>query len=209
MARLPVNLRDVDVLAFPIYPPGLYTLRVDETRQEAARSSGELKLTATFEILDGPNGSPEFAGKKILTSYSLQPQALFRLKKLIIACGISDEQIPTDGLDDQMLVGCVIQAQVAVEKYQGKDVNRVTNEAPSSGNAVGIPTGVAPAPMAPAPTGFVAPTNGPQATQPPVPVPPGWTWDPVKGTFAPAVAGPVAPAPPPAKPAPKAAPKTK
>jgi hypothetical protein len=202
MSKLPVNLREIDVMSFPVYPPGKYTLRIDETRQEAAKSSGELKLTVSFEIVDGPNGSNEFAGKKLLSSYSLQQQALFRLKKLVIACGISDDQLPADGLDDQLLIGCQITSQIQTEKYQGRDVNRVTGEEPASGPA--IPVTVTPAP---APAGFAAPPaaapSGNGHAQPPVPPPPGWAWDPTTQQFVPATQA-IAPTPPPAAPGKKA-----
>lgn len=155
MARIPLDFSKIQDNSFPVYSPGKYTLLVKEVRQEAAKSSGELKLSVQFEIVDGPNGSTEYAGKKLFSSYSLQEKAAFRVRKLAVACGMAKEEIDA-GIDDDLLVGRQITADLAVEKYQGKDLNRVQNEAPvgSVGGATTVPGG-----FAPAPSGFKAPEN--------------------------------------------------
>jgi hypothetical protein len=143
MSRIPINLAAVQENTFPVFPPGSYTLLVKEVRQEAAKSSGELKLSVQFEIVDGPNGGTEFAGKKLFSSYSLSEKAAWRVKKLCVAAGMTNEQI-NDGVDDELLLGCQIRADIAVEKYNNRDVNRVGNESPLSNTpSVGGP-GVAP-----------------------------------------------------------------
>ncbi len=155
MARIPLDFSKIQDNSFPVYAPGKYTLLVKEVRQEAAKSSGELKLSVQFEIVDGPNGSNEYAGKKLFSSYSLQEKAAFRVRKLAVACGMSKEEIDA-GIDDDLLIGRQVSADLAVEKYQGKDLNRVQNESPVGAASAGA---VVPGSFAPAPSGFKAPAN--------------------------------------------------
>lgn len=170
MSRIPIDLSKVADSSFPVFPPGVYDLSIKDCRQEAAKSSGELKLSVQFEIVAGPNGSAEFAGKKMFSSYSLGEKAAWRVKKLCVAAGMSKEEIDA-GVDDELLVGRTIRADVAVEKYNGRDTNRVGNETPIvAASADG--SGVAP--------GFSVPTNNS--------LPAGWS---LPGQ---------SPAPPPAKP---------
>lgn len=154
MARFPLNFAQIEDKSFPVYPPGTYVLRIAEARMETAKSSQELKETINFEIVNGPNGSPDHAGKKIFANYSLQSQAGFRMKRLLNACGVPPEQMAD--LDDQDLVGRTIKAQITVEPYQGKPTNRVGNEEPFAGNGATA----AAAPSFPSPQNFSAPPTG-------------------------------------------------
>lgn len=156
MARLPLDFSKINDTSFPVFSPGKYTLLIKEVRQEAAKSSGELKLSVQFEIQDGPNGGTENAGKKLFSSYSLQAKAAFRVRKLCVACGMSKEEIDA-GVDDELMVGRSITADLAVEKYNGRDLNRVQNEAPVGGTFTSTTTPGTFA--APPTTGFKAPTN--------------------------------------------------
>lgn len=155
MARIALDFSKVESSNFPVFPTGSYTLLIKEARQEAAKSSGELKLSVQFEIVDGPNGSPEFAGKKVFSSYSLKPAAAFRVKKLCVAAGMSNEEIDA-GVDDELLISRQIRADLAVEKYNNRDVNRVQNEAPSSASPSA--NGVNGSSFAPLPEGFSVPS---------------------------------------------------
>lgn len=170
MSRIPIDLSKVADSSFPTFPPGVYDLLIKDCRQEAAKSSGELKLSVQFEITAGPNGSAEFAGKKMFSSYSLGEKAAWRVKKLCVAAGMSKEEIDA-GVDDELLVGRVIRADVAVEQYNGRNVNRVGNETAINATA-DASSGVAP--------GFSVPSNNS--------IPAGWS---VPGATT---------APPPAKP---------
>lgn len=156
MARIPLDFSKIEESNFPVFSPGKYTLLVKEVRQEAAKSSGELKLSVQFEIQDGPNGSTENAGKKLFSSYSLQAKAAFRVRKLCVACGMSKEEIDA-GVDDELMVGRQITADLAVEKYNGRDLNRVQNESPVGGGSVATTTAGTFA--APPTTGFKAPES--------------------------------------------------
>jgi hypothetical protein len=148
-------------------------LKIAEARQEASKASNELKEVVMFEILDGPNGSPEFAGKKVLQSYSLQQQAGFRMVRLMAACGIPKEQM--GNVDDEQLIGSVLKATLAIETWQGEQRNRVQNEEPATAN--GTPQQHA----APAPAAFVPPPQPPvlqAAPQQPSTTMPAGSWAP-------------------------------
>ena len=191
MARFGVDFNKVDDKKFEALPPGNYTLKVSEARMETAKTSGELKETVVFEVVDGPNGSPQYAGRKVWTSYSLQASAAFRIKKLLTACGFPTDQL--NEVDDQQLIGCVIRATLTVETYNGNQNNRVNNESPLTAPAAAAGAAV-PAPSFPAPTGFAAPPGAvpapspmamPTPPAPPAPQAPG-TWAPQWGAPAPA-----------------------
>jgi len=218
MARFQLDFNKVEERSFPVYPPGSYVLRVSDVKQEAAKSSGELKLTVRYEIVSGPNGGPEFAGKTVLASYSLQQQAAFRLVKFLGACGIPHDQMAN--VDDQQLVGVQLLATLSVENYQGKQLNRVGDEQVYQAHpqAAAAPQGYAPAPQgfapppagfappsAPAPQGFAPPPGYPVAPQgytppqyPAQPAPVGWGSNvPQPGGGIPAGFNGAAPPPPP------------
>ena len=159
MARIPINLAAIQDTQFPVLPPGIYTLLVKDVVQKASKSSGELTLAVQFEVQDGPNGSPESAGKKLFSTYSLQEKAAWRVKKLCVAAGMTADEIAA-GVDDELLLGRVIKADVAVEKYQGRDQNRVGNETPV--NAPGATNGNGAVSAGSfAPSGFAMPASVP------------------------------------------------
>lgn len=202
MARFSIDFGKIENKSFPVYPSGRYNLRIIDARQEASKRSGEGKLTVTFEIKDGPAGSKEYSGKKLVTSYSTQQQAAFRVQRLLLACGFPADQLTSVG--DEHLAGCEVSAALSIEDYDGRNVNRVQNEEPTS-KMGGAPQAVAPTSFV-APANFAAPPTAPQAQ-----APAGWApqqaWAPPPGWTPPGPNGPqgwapqmAAPQPPPAKP---------
>lgn len=169
MARIPLDFNSIEDKAFPAYPVGKYKVCVKAIRQEPSKASGELMLKVELEIVDGPAGSPEFAGKKLFANYSLQPHAAFRAKRFISSAGIPAERM--NDFDDEELVGRELFVGVTVEKYNGKDQNRVGNEEPVTADGATAP--VTPGTFAPPPSGFGAPVGswgtppGPGAPPPP------------------------------------------
>ena len=157
MSRIPLNLAAIADSQFPVLSPGVYTLLVKDVLQKASKASGELVLSVTFEVQDGPNGSPESAGKKLFSTYSLQEKAAWRVKKLCVAVGMSADEIAA-GVDDELLLGRTIRADVAVEKYNGRDQNRVGNETPVNAVATGNGSTVSAGSFAP--SGFQMPATG-------------------------------------------------
>lgn len=180
MALLPINFHSVQAASdFPVYPPGVFTLKVTSVTQETAKSSGEPKLSVRLEIIDGPDGDTQYAGETMFRSYSLQQKAERFLKRFLDACGITAESVGPEGeLDDQALVGAEFRATVTVRQYNGRDTNDIGGETAVDTGGNGH-TEAAPAPAAPS-----------MLRRPPV----------TAARTAPVAARPVAPAPPPAAP---------
>jgi len=114
---------------FEVYPAGIYSFEIMEVEQGASKK-GNPQLKVVTEIIDGPH-----AGKKFTTWYSLLPQALFRLNMLIEASrvphnvvGEDEKGNPQIEFDENDLVGLRFTAELTVEKYEGKDQNRIGNE---------------------------------------------------------------------------------
>lgn len=145
MPHIPVNLQNVAPIgSFTVFPPGTYTLRVKDCRQEIARSSGDPKLLVIYEIIDGPDGSPEHRGGTFPRSYSLKPTALGFLKRLLLAIGITDQVLAQAGgaLSDEMIKGQVLRGRVFVRNNQGKDSNDLEEYVPDGTvRAANAPTG--------------------------------------------------------------------
>lgn len=115
MARisLPVDMNDVDVTAnFKVAAPGTYVLEI-ETVEEKLSQAKQPKLDIRMQIVD----DPEFAGVKVFETCSLQPQALFRLKQLALACGIDIGM----EFDTEDFLGARFQAVLDIDTYTGKD----------------------------------------------------------------------------------------
>jgi len=127
MPFIPVQLSTITPAgAFETYPQGLYDLVIKDSKQETSKE-GNPKLSIQYAVESGPNGSTKFHGKTLPRSYSLLPQALGFLKRLVLAAGISDQDIANAGgmLSDEMLIGRRIRARVTVREYQGRETNEV------------------------------------------------------------------------------------
>lgn len=127
MAQIPIPFEQIELREYPVYPPGRYTLKVVESRQETSKR-GEPKLTLNFEILDGPDGQTAHAGKRLINSISLQARGdvLWRFKRFCTACGVDWKS----GMDDTQFVGVILSADVVITQWEGRDQNRVQNEQP-------------------------------------------------------------------------------
>jgi len=91
------NLTDVQDFAgdgggAPALPPGEYVFDVVHLVQNTARSSGQSKVEVTFECVE----PAEHVGVRLNNNYSLQPQAIGRLKRLMLACGARVDKIRSD-----------------------------------------------------------------------------------------------------------------
>lgn len=124
-----VNLDTVES-GFEIVPEGTYHLRISSCKQ-ATSQSGKPKLQFAYEII----APAEFAGKKIPDSISLQDQALWKLKALVEAAGISYDE---DGFDDDDTIGLEFMAEVGTRMYDNKTVNDITKYMASNEGTPGI-----------------------------------------------------------------------
>lgn len=94
-------------------PEGQYTVVVNSAEM-AESQAGNPMIKFEFEVTDGKN-----KGAKLYENCSLQPNALFKLKSLLIGLGFSIPKKAFD-LDLNELVGLTCDVEVGHEKYEGK-----------------------------------------------------------------------------------------
>lgn len=118
-----INMDGVE--AGGLVPEGDYNVEVSEVTV-AESDAGKQYLKWVFEISDGKN-----KGGKLYHNTSLQPQALFNLKGVLIALGM---EVPNDlALDLDDLEGRQMGVTVEHEMYEGKKKSRITETFPLEG----------------------------------------------------------------------------
>lgn len=112
-----VDLSGVEVSRKAI-PEGSYTVVVNGVSQKDSRE-GNPMLAFEFEVSEGP-----YQGAKLYENCSLQPQALFKLKTVLLALGMD---IPDKAFDLNLrdLVGLTCEVEVGHETYDGKKRARI------------------------------------------------------------------------------------
>jgi len=124
-----LNFDGVEDYEFTVVPAGVYNATVDTSQTELLQSQGGNNyLTIRFAIADG-----EYQGVKVLERFSLQPKALWKLKRLLKAVGYP---IPSGqfAFDAAAIHGRPVRIKVSVETYEGRERNRVEDFAPLGGN---------------------------------------------------------------------------
>jgi hypothetical protein len=101
-------------------PDGTYAVEVEAVNLEEGEDSGKEYLKWEMRITKGKH-----KGVKLYDNTSLQPQALWKLKSLLIAMG---EEVPdsTMELNPQDYVGKTLEVETTNEEYQGKDKSKIT-----------------------------------------------------------------------------------
>lgn len=99
-------------------PEGEYTVVVNSAEMTESQS-GNPMIKFEFEVTEGKN-----KGAKLYENCSLQPNALFKLKSLLIGLGFSIPKKAFD-LDLNELVGLTCDVEVGHEKYEGKTRARI------------------------------------------------------------------------------------
>jgi hypothetical protein len=127
---LPVNLANIQAAATLDYPAGKYLLTVDKVEVKANNDGNSQRLVVVNKIDMGPEMSMQFNGKKISNSYQLTEQGAPFLKRLILSCGITEEQIQSSAgqFDSQWLVG----RQYVATVVKNGQYSNLTNERPAS-----------------------------------------------------------------------------
>jgi hypothetical protein len=85
----------------PALPPGEFVFDVISMTQGTSKTNNP-KVEVTFEVAEG-----EYVGVRLMNNYSLQSQAIGRLKKLMMACGAQ-----LDRIRSSEIVGARIRATV-------------------------------------------------------------------------------------------------
>ena len=112
-----VDLSGVEVSRKAI-PEGTYEVVVNEAKTANSRE-GNPMIAFEFEVAEGAN-----KGAKLYENCSLQPQALFKLKSVLLALGMD---IPNKAFDLNLrdLVGLTCEVEVGHEVYEGKKRARI------------------------------------------------------------------------------------
>lgn len=99
-------------------PEGTYEVVVNEAKTANSRE-GNPMIAFEFEVTEGAH-----KGAKLYENCSLQPQALFKLKSVLLALGMD---IPNKAFDLNLrdLVGLTCEVEVGHEVYEGKKRARI------------------------------------------------------------------------------------
>lgn len=99
-------------------PEGTYEVVVNSAELKNSKSGNNM-VALEFEVVDGPH-----KGGKLFENCSLQPQALFKLKSVLMALGL---EIPNKAFDLDLgeLVGLTCEVEVGHEVYEGKKRARI------------------------------------------------------------------------------------
>ena len=103
---------------FEAIPAGNYEVKVVEA-QEKTSKAGHKKIALVFEVTGA-----ESAGRKLFHDLSELPQALWKLKKFLDACGVEYDE---DGFATEDILGSDLEVVVVQEIYNEKPTNKVTD----------------------------------------------------------------------------------
>lgn len=99
-------------------PEGTYAVVVNKAELTKSREGNNM-IKLEFEVTEGPH-----KGAKLFENCSLQPQALFKLKSVMLALGMNIPEGSFD-LDTNDLVGLNCEVEVGHETYEGKKRARI------------------------------------------------------------------------------------
>lgn len=116
-----VDLSGVEVGSRKVIAEGKYPVSVNAATIETSNNSGNQYIKFELEVTEGKE-----KGYKLFHNCSLQPQALFNLKSVLIALGFEIPKKAFD-LDLKALIGLECIVEVSHELYEGKKRARVTD----------------------------------------------------------------------------------
>lgn len=101
---------------------GMYLLQISEASEKTS-STGNPMIAITYDVIATHEGEAVEGNRKLWDNYSLQAQALFKLKELLGALGIDTSAVVDLEVSD--LIGQQVLAKVVQETYNGELRNRV------------------------------------------------------------------------------------
>lgn len=120
-SRRIVTVDMTGVEASTLVPEDDYVIAVKDVTVETAKESNKRYLKWKFQVAEG-----KYAGQALYHNTSLQPQALFNLKGLLIALEVPVPQSALRLNLDEM-IGLTCGATVGHERFEGKDRARITD----------------------------------------------------------------------------------
>ena len=97
-----------------LLPEGLIKLEIAEITQEEGEDSGQPYLKFKFKVAEG-----KYEGKAAYDNFSLQSQALWKLKKLLETLGVEVPDSAFD-FDSEEIQGLIVTADIAHKDYRGR-----------------------------------------------------------------------------------------
>lgn len=116
---------NIDFSSVPNREPleeGTYLLTIAKA-EEKLSSTGNPMIALEYDVSATADGEVVEGGRKLWDNYSLQAQALFKLKDLFNALGMDTSAVVDIDIAD--LVGQQVMAKVIQETYNGELRNRV------------------------------------------------------------------------------------
>lgn len=113
-----------------LLPEGPTVFEVEDISQEVGEESEQPYLAVTLKVVEGE----ENAGTKAWDNFSLQPQALWKLRGFLDALGVETEDGPMD-IDPDEILGLVVIGDVVHEEYRGKPKHRIAGYSPAEEEA--------------------------------------------------------------------------
>lgn len=113
-----------------LLPEDTYLFEIKEIEEKEGESSGQPYLAFTLEVADG-----EFVKTRAWDNFSLQPQALWKLRGLLETIGMD---VPDGSMDIDLdeLIGVMVKADVIHEPWEGKQKHRINSYMPADAESV-------------------------------------------------------------------------
>ncbi len=99
--------------------PGVYEANVYNVTNKIGKDSGKPYLEFEFSL-------PTEQNRRVWSNYSLTPQALWKLKSVLLKLGFDAKQLAGDfDLEPSEILGRKCRVKLKIEEYQGKPNNTV------------------------------------------------------------------------------------
>jgi hypothetical protein len=116
-----IDLSNIEDTGFELLPKGTYPCTIESCEYGMSQNSGQPMWTLKLNVTEGP-----YEGRKLFTHLSFSPKALPVTKRSLAAIApellsgpFNPEVVASD------MEGKSVRAEVAIEKYQGENRNRV------------------------------------------------------------------------------------
>jgi hypothetical protein len=128
MTPIKVDFSGVSTDEFTALPEGQYKVRVFEVTKETSRN-GDPYLSWVFRVTQ----PKEFTGRRAWHNSSLQTQALWALKRLLVALGVGPEDLQGEiEIEPADFIGSECVIRIGHETYQGEVRQRVLRAMPAN-----------------------------------------------------------------------------
>ena len=101
---------------------GTYLLHIAKAEEKLSSTSNPM-INIEYDVVATADGEAVAGGRKLWDNYSLQSQALFKLKELFNSLGMDTANIVDIDIND--LVGLQVMAKLVQETYNGELRNKV------------------------------------------------------------------------------------